>query len=65
VSAVFSTFGFASRGFVPLHQGCPLHFINLYATARQDASPVLAIEDLQECTHKMCYVFYFFSRLTE
>ena len=60
MSAVFSTFGFASRGFVPLHQGCPLHFINLYATARQDAAPVLAIEDLQECLIKCATFFIIF-----
>ena len=38
---------------------CPLHPMNLYATARQDASPVLAIEDLQECPIK-CATFLFF-----
>ena len=37
---------------------CPLHNMNLHATARQDASSVLAIEDLQTCPIKGAMFFF-------
>ena len=61
----FSTFGCASRGFAPLHQGLPTAPYESLCHCPPGRIPGARDRGPAGMPHKMCYVFFLFSRLTE